>query len=244
MKLYFFKVSDHQTQTLLGALAAEFESEGIQVSHSAKYCPELLTEAKVYSRRQPTKAQLRDIAFGWKIAKRMADLDVGQSIVVSGKSTIAVEALEGTDRNIRRAGELSKGGFTVIKVAKEAHDMRFDVPTVGPDTIEAMHQAGGAVLALESSKTIILDREATVARADRHGIVLLALSESPEIQESPETPEVRTFPALRAFLPGRGTGCSPPVCFWLSSYPETNDRAEKVFPHAWSFRYPREIDAL
>ena len=107
----------------------------------------------------------------------MADIDVGQSVAVHEKSTLAVEAIEGTDRNIRRAGEYARrGGFVVVKVAKDGHDMRFDVPAAGPDTIEALHEAGGSVLALEAGKTILLDREAMVEKADRYGIVILATS--------------------------------------------------------------------
>jgi DUF1009 family protein len=177
LRLYFLKVPDRQNQTLLAALANEFVMEGIEVAHSAKFCPDLLTEERVYSRKQPSKAELEDIEFGWKVAKRMADIDVGQSVAVHEKSTLAVEAIEGTDRNIRRAGEYARrGGFVVVKVAKDGHDMRFDVPAAGPDTIEALHEAGGSVLALEAGKTILLDREAMVEKADRYGIVILATS--------------------------------------------------------------------
>jgi DUF1009 family protein len=179
-RLYFFGVPDRQNQTLLGALANEFVSEGIEVAHSTKFCPELLADEGVYTRKQPTKAQEEDISFGWKVCKRMADIDVGQSVVVHEKSTIAVEAIEGTDRNIRRAGEYAKrGGFVVVKLAKDGHDMRYDVPAVGPDTIDAIHEAGGSVLALEAKKTILLDREIMVEKANRHGIVIVAYSEPP-----------------------------------------------------------------
>jgi DUF1009 family protein len=181
IKLYFFEVADRQNQTLLAAVANVFESEGLTVSHSAKYCPELLAGEGVLGRWRPTPAELEDIAFGWNVAKRMADLDVGQSVAVSEKSTLAVEGVEGTDQNIRRAGRFARhGGFTVVKLAKPGHDMRFDVPAVGPDTIEAMHEAGGKVLALEAGKTLILDREATLARADQFGITVVAFREPPQ----------------------------------------------------------------
>jgi hypothetical protein len=181
LRLYYFRVADRQNQTLLGALAAEFETEGIRVADSTRYCPDLLVEEGVLTRRQPTRAQLLDIAFGWEMAKRMADLDVGQSVAVREKGTLAVEAVEGTDRNIRRAGDLCKGGgFVVVKVAKDRHDMRFDVPTVGPETIESLRAAGGVVLAVEAGKTLIVDREETLARADRHGIVVAAYARAPE----------------------------------------------------------------
>jgi DUF1009 family protein len=179
-RAYFFRARDHQSGTVLAAFAAEFESAGIHVVHSAKYCPDLLAEEGILTRRAPTAAQLEDIRFGWRIAKRLADLDVGQSIAVLAKATIAVEGIEGTDRNIRRAGELARrGGFTVIKLAKEGHDMRFDVPAIGPDTIDILHESGGAVLAIEAGKTLLLDREAIIERANRHGLVVVAWREPP-----------------------------------------------------------------
>lgn len=170
---------DRQSQTLLQAIAAEFEQAGFQLAQSTDLCPELLVEAGVLTRRQPTQRQLADIAFAWRIAKRMADLDVGQSVAVCDRATIAVEGMEGTDRNIRRAGELCKRPFTVVKIAMDGHDMRFDVPTVGPATIETMHEAHAGVLALEAGKTIVLDRERVVELADRHGIVVAAYREPP-----------------------------------------------------------------
>jgi hypothetical protein len=181
LRLWYFRVRNHQDHTLLTALVAEFEGEGIHVSHSTKYCPELLAEEGVLSRRSPSKSQLADIAFGWNIARRMADLEVGQSVVVRETATIAVEGVEGTDRNIRRAGELCRrGGFTVVKLAKEGHDMRFDVPAIGPDTIESIHEAGGSVLAVEAGRTLILDRESMLKKANRHNIVVVALRGPPE----------------------------------------------------------------
>ena len=180
IRLFFFRLRGRQTQTLLRALADDFESEGFHLAHSAKYSPELLVEEGVLSHRQPSAAQLDDIRFGWEIAKRMADLDVGQSVAVFEQSTLAVEGIEGTDNNIRRAGQYCRrGGFTLVKVAKENHDMRFDVPAIGPTTVESMHQAGGAVIAMEAGKTLIIDREETVRLARRYGIVLIALKGPP-----------------------------------------------------------------
>jgi len=180
IRLYFFRVRNRQDHTLLGALADEFESEGLHVTHSAKHCPDLLAQEGILTRRRPSKAELEDIRFGWKIAKRLADLDVGQSVVVREKSTVAVEGIEGTDRNIRRAGEYLKGrGFTVVKLAKEGHDMRFDIPAIGPQTIDAMKEAGGAVLAIEAGKTLILEREEMIAKADRYGVSVVAFTEPP-----------------------------------------------------------------
>ena len=117
----------------------------------------------------------RDIEFGWELAKEMGRLDVGQSVAVKERSVLAVEAIEGTDRAILRAGELcGRGGFIVVKVAKPQQDMRFDVPTIGCTTIESMHQAGARVLAIEASKTILIDEAQTIALADRYGIAIVA----------------------------------------------------------------------
>ena len=129
------------------------------------------------TRRKPTDAQWRDIRFGWDLAKEMGRLDVGQSVVVNDLAVIAVEAIEGTDRAIQRAGELCRrGGFTVVKVAKPQQDMRFDVPTIGAQTIKTLQEAGGRVLAIESSKTIMLDQHEVIDLADRLGIAIVAIN--------------------------------------------------------------------
>ena len=183
IRFWFFRKGDRQSQTLLAAIADEFEREGFRLAHSAELCPELLVEEGVLTRKQPSARELADIAFGWRVAKRMADLDVGQSVAVCDRATIAVEGLEGTDRNILRAGELCGRRFTVVKLARDGHDMRFDVPAVGPRTIETMAKAGAGVLALEAGKTLVLEREEAIALADRHGLVIAAFREAPAAGE-------------------------------------------------------------
>jgi DUF1009 family protein len=137
----------------------------------------LLVRPGLLTKRQPTKAECDDIQFAWSIAREMGRLDVGQSVMVREKAVLAVEAIEGTDQAIRRAGQLCpRGGFVVVKVAKPQQDMRFDVPTVGPSTIETMLRAGGTVLAIEARRTIVLQEEQTVELANRHGVSLLSLS--------------------------------------------------------------------
>ena len=139
------------------------------------FAPELLVQKGTLAGRL-TEKQNKDIAFGWEIAKQMGGLDIGQSIVVKDCAVLAVEAIEGTDACIRRAGLLCQsGGFTVVKVAKPKQDMRFDVPTVGVGTIETIHEAGGKVLAIESDKTIVLDQEGFEARARQLGITVVAV---------------------------------------------------------------------
>ena len=174
---YHFARQNRKDDTILLAVIREFARDGITFDSALDYAPELLVNHGFLTRRRPTASQWEDIRFGWEIAKEMGRLDVGQSIVVNDKAVIAVEAVEGTDECIRRAGTLCRrGGFIVVKVAKPQQDMRFDVPTVGPGTLRTMHEAGGRVLAVESGKTIALERDEFVALADKLGISIVALN--------------------------------------------------------------------
>jgi UDP-2,3-diacylglucosamine hydrolase len=166
---------DNRDDSLLLGLIDEFARDGLTFESALDLCPELLVARGVLTRRQPTVQEIKDIDFGWELAKEMGKLDVGQSVAVKERAVLAVEAIEGTDRAIARAGELCRaGGFVVVKVAKPQQDMRFDVPTVGCSTIETLHRAGGRVLAIEGHKTIVLDRDDVVALADRYGISIVA----------------------------------------------------------------------
>ena len=171
-----YAARDKKDDTLLMAVIREFERDQIMFGSALEYCPELLAKHGFLTRRKPTPAQWRDIRFGWDLAREMGRLDVGQSVIVKDTAVIAVEAIEGTDRAIQRAGELCKqGGFTVVKVAKPKQDMRFDVPTIGTQTLHTMHQSGGKVLAIESEKTIVLEFDAVVQLANKLGITIVAL---------------------------------------------------------------------
>jgi DUF1009 family protein len=170
--------SDNRDDTLLLGVIAEFARDGLSFDSALAICPELLVKAGILTHRRPTVQEEKDIAFGWKLAKDMGQLDVGQSVAVKDRAVLAVEAIEGTDRAIVRAGELCRrGGFVVVKVAKPQQDMRFDVPTVGCSTIETMKQARARVLAVEAGKTIIIDQDQVVALANRYGISIVARSE-------------------------------------------------------------------
>jgi DUF1009 family protein len=172
---YRRKRSDNRDDSLLKGVIDEFAVEGMAFGSALDYCPELLAGPGLFTRRPPTASEEADIAFGWDLAREMGRLDVGQSVAVKERAVLAVEAIEGTDRAILRAGELCAGrGFVVVKIAKPQQDMRFDVPTIGCSTIETMRRAGGRVLAIEAGKTIVIDRQATVARADCHGITIVA----------------------------------------------------------------------
>ena len=176
IRFWFNRVrNDKRDDALLLGLIDEFADEGMRFTSALDYCPELLVKNGVLTRRSPSAAEIEDIAFGWEMAKEMGRLDIGQSVSVKEKSVLAVEAIEGTDRAIARAGELCRrGGFVVVKVAKPQQDMRFDVPTIGQSTIESIHRAGGRVLAIEADKTIIIDEADTVSLADRLGITIVA----------------------------------------------------------------------
>ncbi len=171
---------DNRDDTLLLTLIDEFASEGLHFSSALDLCPELLVRPGILTRRKPTTREEADIAFGWGLAKEMGRLDIGQSVAVKERAVLAVEAIEGTDRAIARAGELCRAGeFVVVKVSKPQQDMRFDVPTVGRTTIETMHRAGGRVLAVESGRTIFLDEAETIGLADRYGITIVSMPQLP-----------------------------------------------------------------
>ena len=175
---YFGPRRDNRDDSLLLAVIDEFAAEGLTFESALTLCPELLVKPGVLTRRAPTAREEADIAFGWTLAREMGRLDVGQSVAVKDRAVLSVEAIEGTDQAIFRAGELCRaGGFTVVKVAKPNQDMRFDVPTVGCATIETLRRAGGRVLAFEADKTIFLDQAEAVALADRYGLTVVALAE-------------------------------------------------------------------
>ena len=149
---------DRKDDSLLAALVRAYAAGGIRFEPATNFAPELLVQAGHVAGRAPTAKQLRDIEFGWELAKQMGALDIGQTVCVKDQAVLAVEAIEGTDECIRRAGELCRqGGFSVVKVAKPQQDMRFDVPTVGLNTLESIAAAGGRVLAIEADRTILLD---------------------------------------------------------------------------------------
>jgi DUF1009 family protein len=167
---------DCRDDSLLGTVVEEFAGEGIRFATITECAPELLVKEGQLTRRGPTAGQQKDIAFGWKMAKEMGRLDIGQSVAVKDQAVLAVEAVEGTDECIRRAGTLCRlGDFTVVKVAKPQQDMRFDVPTIGLGTLETLHTAGGNVLAIEAGRTILLDQESVIDYADRNGLVIVAI---------------------------------------------------------------------
>ncbi|MEM7781948.1 MAG: UDP-2,3-diacylglucosamine diphosphatase LpxI [Planctomycetota bacterium] len=169
---YFAGQKDRRDDTLLNTVIELYHSRGITFAPATEFAPELLVKEKLLAGQNLNAAELRDVEFGWKMAKEMGRLDIGQTVVVKNQAVMAVEAIEGTDLCIQRAGELCQGGFTVVKVAKPEQDSRFDVPTIGVNTIEAIHQAGGGILAVEANKTIILEEEDVIESANRLGVTV------------------------------------------------------------------------
>jgi hypothetical protein len=175
IRMWFGRRHDNRDDSILLNIIEEFGGEGMTCVSALDVCPELLVKEGVLTTRRPSAEEWRDIEFGWDLAKEMGRLDVGQSVAVRERAVLAVEAIEGTDEAIGRAGQLCpRGGFTVVKVAKPRQDMRFDVPTIGIRTIERMHEAGAAVLAIEADKTIILDESQTIGLANRLRISIVA----------------------------------------------------------------------
>lgn len=167
---------DKRDNAVLLAVADELASEGIELVSSVTYCQEHLANEGLMTRTPvPARAE-RDVAFGWHIARASADLDIGQSLAVKECDIIAVEAIEGTDAMIRRAGRLCRtGGWTMVKVARPNQDMRFDVPTVGVETLRRLKDAKSICLVLEADKTLIVDKPQTLALADELGIAVIGM---------------------------------------------------------------------
>jgi DUF1009 family protein len=166
------RVGGGQDDRLLRAVADELEGEGIQIAPSTLFLDEILASPGQLSRRAPTPEELRDIDFGYQVAKEIGRLDIGQCVVVRRGIVVALEAIEGTDETIRRGGRLAGPGTVVVKVSKPHQDLRFDVPAVGLETIRTMAEVKAAVLAVDAGKTLMFNREEMLKEADHTGIVV------------------------------------------------------------------------
>ena len=173
----FTRLKNFSDDTLTLALVEELAAEGISVLDQTELLRPLMPQPGVLSRREPTDSELADMRFGLKMAKQIGGLDIGQTVVVKNRAIMAVEAIEGTDACIRRGGQLGRGGVTVAKSAKPKQDMRFDVPSIGPDTIDSMIEAGAVALVIEAGCTLVVDREGMVAKADQNKISIVSMSE-------------------------------------------------------------------
>ena len=167
------KLKGFNTDALIGAVADLMRERGVELVNSAKYLEPLLAGEGQLSTRLPNEAERKDLEFGYRMADVIAGLDIGQTIAVKSSAVVAVEAMEGTDAVIARAGQLAGQGVRVIKVAKPKQDMRFDVPVIGVATIEAMRQAGATALSIDAGRALMIDGDAIVKAADAAGITIV-----------------------------------------------------------------------
>ena len=176
LRIWYWRLrgKDKRNETVLCAIADELASGQIYLENSTMYCKEHLADEGIMTKCRPGASAQEDIEFGRAILQKLAQLDIGQAIAVKEKEIIAVEAIEGTAEMIERAGQLcKKGGWTLIKGAKANKDMRFDVPCVGPDTIESLAKNGAKCLVVQKEKTIIIDKPETIESADKAGVAIV-----------------------------------------------------------------------
>lgn len=165
---------DRKADTIFGAVAGRLKQEGMTLLDSTFLLKKYLAPKGTLTKRGPSLSELADIEFGFSIAKLMGGIDVGQTVVIKEKAIVAIEAMEGTDRAIERGGAIAHQGAVVIKTSKPEQDTRFDVPVIGPRTIQTMARVKAACLCIEAGKTLIIDREKTTALADQNDICIVA----------------------------------------------------------------------
>lgn len=177
------KIDMHQDDAILRAVASVLEAEGVSILASTCYLEHLLFPRGVLTRKKPKAKQIEDIRYGWKMAREIGRLDIGQCVVVRDRVVMAVEAIEGTDAAILRGGDLAGAGAVVVKVKKPDQDFRFDLPATGVKTVETLAAVKGSVLAVEAGQSLIFDKDEMVAAADRAGIAIVGLT--PNEQDEP-----------------------------------------------------------
>ena len=170
---------DRRSPAVLAALADTLETGGVRLIDSTTHIPDHLATPGTMTRRAPNTSELADVRFGWPILREILRLGVGQTIAVREQDVVAVEAVEGTDRMIERAGALCRrGGWTLLKGASDDHDRRADVPTIGVETVRNLHAAGARCLGLAAGDVILVDKAATLAEADRLGLAIVGVERS------------------------------------------------------------------
>ncbi len=183
-----FSLPLKNTNSLIGAIAGVLQSEGIELVDSTVFLKPLLAAPGVLTRRAPDDREMADIVYGREIARHIAGLDLGQTVVIRDRACVAVEAMEGTDETIERAARIVSGGpLVLVKVSKPGQDMRFDVPVVGMQTVEVMKRCGVTALAMDAGRTLLLDRERVLENADAAGIAIEAFP-AETIQAPAQTP--------------------------------------------------------
>ena len=169
---------DRKDDTIMNAIVKLIEDKGMHVMDQTVLIQPLLPEPGVLTKRKPTEQEWEDMRFGFRMAKELGRLDIGQTVVVKNRAVMALEAIEGTDACILRGGFLGKGGVVVAKTAKPAQDNRFDMPSVGTTTLTSMIHAGATGIVIEAGRTLLVDRKRTLAMAEEKGITIVSMSES------------------------------------------------------------------
>ena len=168
-------LSELNAESIFTAVAKELEKEGIVLKDARLFLESLLAQKGIMTIGRLTQKQSSDVEYGWKIVKDISDKNIGQTVVVKNGTVVAVEAIEGTDAAILRGGKIARGDIVIVKVSKPSQDMRFDVPIIGPKTVKVLHKAGGGVLALEAGKVLILDKEKTIALANKYKVKIIGI---------------------------------------------------------------------
>jgi len=176
-KLWFERLRSREDHTVLGAVADEFEKEGIAVGSLLEFCPELIARPGPLTRRKPSRREWADIRFAWPLAKQVAALQIGQCVVVKDRAVVAVEGIDGTDATLRRGGRLTGGGAVAVKLARDGHDPRFDLPCIGAGTAAVMAEAGVSALAVQAGRTVLLGLEELRRRANRAELSIVAITD-------------------------------------------------------------------
>jgi len=173
---FLAKLKSREDDALLRGVADELAGEGIQILESTLCLSHIISSEGVLTRRAPRQEEWEDIRLGFQTAKEIGRLGIGQTVVVKNQVVLAVEAVEGSDAAIQRGGALAKTGCVVVKVSKPQQDLRFDVPAVGVETVQRLHEVEAAVLAVEAGKTILLEKEDLLRQADSYGISVVGVS--------------------------------------------------------------------
>jgi hypothetical protein len=172
--LFYLNLKDRRGDSILAAVGNRLSDEGITLHDCRRFLSSIVVRKGLLSARAPGAEEQRDISFGREIAKSIAALRIGQTVVVKRRTVMAVEALEGTDATVRRGGALANGGVVVVKVGRPDQDMRFDLPVVGPGTIAVLEEAGATALALDADHTLMLETDEVLAAGDRLGLAIVA----------------------------------------------------------------------
>lgn len=168
-------LKDRKADTIFGAIAERLNQAGFELLDSTLFLDAFLPQKGTLTKREPNPKEWEDIYFGLGLAKKMGELDIGQTVAVKDKAVVAVEALEGTDNLIRRAGKITRFGMTLVKVSKPRQDKRFDIPVVGLRTVKKLIKVNARCLAIEAGKTLFLDKEISLKLADRKGLIIVAV---------------------------------------------------------------------